>query len=329
MMLAAVLHAPLDLRIESRPEPGALPPGFVRIAMRSVGICGSDVHYYKHGRIGDFVLHSPMVIGHEAAGIVVESSDDHDPLLGQVVALEPGIPCGQCIFCHTGRYNLCPSVSFLATPPVDGAMQQVLMYPTSFVYAAGELTPDEATLAEPLSVGIYAVRRCAVQLGEKVAVIGAGPIGVFAALAAEGQGATVVITDIDEHRRQAAEQAGLEAVRPNALESEGYAAVLECTGSQSGIREALRVAERAARIALIGMGTPESMAVNGLDVNIRGLQIQGIFRYANTYPAALALLKRYRKRLRPFLTTPIPLADLPKILGDPSSRPSLKTIVQM
>ena len=328
-MLAAVLHAPHDVRIEERPEPGRLSPGFVRIAVRSVGICGSDVHYYEQGRIGDFVLREPMVLGHEAAGVVVEAPTDSALQVGQVVALEPGIPCGRCVYCWTGHYNLCPTVQFLATPPVDGAMQEMVTHPVDFVYAAGELTPDEASLAEPLSVGVYAVRRCGVQLGERVAVIGAGPIGVLAALAAEGQGASVGIVDIDESRRRAAQDTGLHAAELGSMEGEAYAVVLECTGTKAGIHEALRVVARGGRVALIGMGTPENMAVNGLEVNVRGLHVHGIFRYAHTYPAALALLHRYRNRLHPFLAESIPLADLPRVLREPTIPRPLKTIVHL
>ncbi|MCY0880896.1 MAG: alcohol dehydrogenase catalytic domain-containing protein, partial [Firmicutes bacterium] len=157
-MKSAVLFAPHDIQIVERPEPQATPAGYVRVKVKAVGVCGSEIHYYESGRIGDHVLRSPMVIGHEIGGIVEEVGSEVPSSLrpGTVVALEPGIPCGACTFCRKGEYNFCPQIQFFATPPVDGAMQEVILHPAAYTFVADPLTVEEAALAEPLSVGVYA-----------------------------------------------------------------------------------------------------------------------------------------------------------------------------
>ena len=163
---AAVLHGIGDLRIEERPVP--VPgPRQVLVEVGSVGICGSDVHYYEHGRIGDFVVRAPMVLGHEASGIVVGRGDSarrHE--IGQRVALEPGVPCGSCRECRTGHYNLCRDVVFFATPPVDGALARYVTIHEDFAFALpAEVTDDAGALCEPLSVGLWACRKAEITVG--------------------------------------------------------------------------------------------------------------------------------------------------------------------
>ena len=150
--LAAVLHGIGDLRVEERPIPEPV-PGDVLVAMRSVGICGSDVHYLTHGRIGSFVVEAPMVLGHESAGVVAAVGPGVTTLKpGDRVALEPGIPCRACSACRTGRYNLCPDVRFFATPPIDGSMARYVVHPADFCYALPpHVSLDDGALLEPLS----------------------------------------------------------------------------------------------------------------------------------------------------------------------------------
>src|SRR5512141_2535439 len=183
-MQTAVLHRAHDLRLEERPipRPG---PDEVLVAIRAVGVCGSDVHYWHEGRIGDFVVQAPLVLGHECAGVVVESGAEVTSLApGDRVALEPGVPCRRCPACKSGRYNLCPDVIFMATPPVDGAFAQYVVHPADFAYRLPDhASLEEGALLEPLSVGIHAARRAGVGLGDTVLVGGAGPIGLTALLA--------------------------------------------------------------------------------------------------------------------------------------------------
>ena len=182
---AAVLHAVNDLRIDDVPvsTPG---PNEVLLAIRSVGICGSDVHYWEHGRIGRFVVESPMILGHESAGVVEEVGPGVTNLSpGDRVAIEPGVPCRVCSFCKSGRYNLCPDVQFLATPPVNGSMARYMTHAADFCNKLPDhVSLDEGAMLEPLSVGIHACRRGEVGMGSRVLITGAGPIGLVTLLAA-------------------------------------------------------------------------------------------------------------------------------------------------
>lgn len=288
---SAVLHAPNRLTIEDRPVPEPA-PGEVLVRVGAVGICGSDVHYYEHGRIGPYAVEAPMVVGHEAAGVVVAvgpgvSSDR----VGDLVALEPGVPCRTCPTCLSGRYNLCPDVVFFATPPVDGAICEYVTLASAFAHRApAGLDHDRAAMAEPVSVGIWACRRADVGVGDRVLVTGAGPIGLLTAQVARAFGArSVTVTDMNPFRVEIAERLGLQsqlASRP--LDAE-YDVLLECSGAAAALRSGMRALARSGRVVLIGMGADEV----GIDVPLvqgRELTITGTFRYANTYPLALELI---------------------------------------
>jgi L-iditol 2-dehydrogenase len=191
------------------------------------------------------------------------------------------------------------------------------------------LNADEACLAEPLSVGVYAVRRAQVILGDQVLVIGAGPVGLATAFAAEAQGAAVTLSDISEPRIVAATQAGFSAGTFTGDAALSYDAVFECTGTHDGIKNAQQAVRPGGRLALIGMGQANSMQLNGLDLSIHGITVIGIFRYANSYPSALSLIRRYRERLGIFQGTYVTLGDLPQFLADRSYQNHLKSIVHL
>ena len=201
-MHAAVLRGVKDLVIEERtkPEPG---PGEVQVQVSAVGVCGSDVHYYQHGRIGDFVVESPMVLGHESAGVVTAVGPGVDPgRVGQRVSVEPGVPDMTCEQCLAGRYNLCPDMRFFATPPIDGSLAEFVTVHEAFAHPVPEdMSDDAAALLEPLSVGVWANRRGGVTAGSRVLITGAGPVGLVAAQCAVAFGATeVVVSDVNPHR---------------------------------------------------------------------------------------------------------------------------------
>ncbi|MEU7229809.1 NAD(P)-dependent alcohol dehydrogenase [Streptomyces chrestomyceticus] len=294
-MRAAVLHAPKDLRIEERPVP--VPgPGQVLVRVEAVGICGSDVHYYEHGRIGDFVVRAPMVLGHEPGGTVAAlgpGASLHQP--GQLVSLEPGIPCGTCTQCRHGRYNLCPDVSFYATPPVDGALCEYVVIDEHFAHPVPDtLTAETAALLEPLSVGVWAARKGRVGTGSRVLVTGAGPIGLVAVQTARAFGATeVVVTDIAPERLALARELGATDavdVRTARLADTGYVpdVLLECSGVPAVADEAIRAVGRAGRAVLVGMGG-DTVPLPLAHVQNFEIEVTGTFRYANTWPAAIAL----------------------------------------
>ncbi|WP_327158884.1 alcohol dehydrogenase catalytic domain-containing protein [Streptomyces tubercidicus] len=213
-MRAAVLHGPGQLSLAERPvpEPG---PGEVLVRVEAVGTCGSDVHYYRHGRIGDFVVREPLVLGHEAAGTVVACGPGADPRrMGRRVSIEPGTPCGSCGECRPGRYNLCPDMRFLATPPVDGAFCEYLAVHQDFAHEVPDcLTIEDAALLEPLSVAVWACRKARVAPGDRVLITGAGPIGLVTAQTARAFGAReVMVTDVLPHRLAMARAAGAAAL---------------------------------------------------------------------------------------------------------------------
>ncbi|HEY0239880.1 MAG TPA: NAD(P)-dependent alcohol dehydrogenase [Friedmanniella sp.] len=288
---SAVLHGPHDVRIEDRTPPRPL-VGQVLVEIAATGICGSDVHYYEHGRIGDHVVREPMVIGHESAGIVVEVGEGVDrSRVGELVALEPGVPCRRCEQCLRGRYNLCPRVVFFATPPVDGSITGYVAIDAAFAHPAPPgLTAEQAAMAEPVSVGVWAARKCGVGGGDRVLVTGAGPIGLLAAQVARALGAEVpLITDVSDFRLDRARRLGLRTSRADAALEEEFDVLLECSGAPSALSTGLAALAPAGRAALVGMGA-DTVALNVPLVQSRELTITGVFRYANTYPFALALI---------------------------------------
>jgi L-iditol 2-dehydrogenase len=288
---SAVLRGERDLVVEDRPvpEPG---PGEVLVEVGAVGICGSDVHYYEHGRIGPFVVEAPMVIGHEAAGTVVGVGEGVDPArVGQLVALEPGVPCRHCEQCLAGRYNLCPDVVFFATPPIDGAITRLVTLDADFAFPAPEgINAEQAAMAEPVSVGVWACRKAGVTAGDRVLVTGAGPIGLLAGQVASAFGASqVTITDVSDFRLGVAEELGLTPHRADQPLAAEYDVLLECSGAPVAVKTGLAALARAGRAVLVGMG-PDEVPINIPLVQSRELTVTGTFRYARTYPLALELI---------------------------------------
>jgi L-iditol 2-dehydrogenase len=310
--LAAVLHEPGDIRIEERPmpEPG---PREVLVEVTSVGVCGSDVHYYEHGRIGSHVVRAPLVLGHESAGRVValgEGASKHAE--GDRVTLEPGVPCGRCRECRAGRYNLCPDVVFFGTPPVDGAFARYVTIHEDFAFALPEsLSDDVGALMEPLSVGIWACRKAGVSAGDRVLVTGAGPIGLLAMQVALAFGATQVeISDVNERRLELARRTGAtRALRAGEDEPAEADALIECSGHPGALQAGIAALRPAGTAVLVGMGPGESGEVPLALIQGRELWVTGTFRYANTYPTAIALAATGRVDLDAIITGHFGLED--------------------
>ena len=308
--VVSVLDGPGSVRVEPReqPVPG---PDEVLVQVAAVGVCGSDVHYFEHGRIGDFVVREPLVLGHEASGVVVargERATRHE--LGQRVALEPGVPCGRCAQCRSGRYNLCPDVRFFATPPIDGAFARYVTINEHFAYAVPDsMTDEQAALIEPLSVGLWAARKAEVKPGDTVLVTGAGPIGLMAIQAARVAGAArVVVTDLSQGRRELALRMGAAAALDPAAEATGAElaglgadVLVECSGAQPALTAGMRALRGGARAVLVGMGADEVRLPMSV-LQVREVTVTGTFRYANTYPAAIALVAAGRVELDPLIT---------------------------
>ncbi|XP_075361641.1 sorbitol dehydrogenase isoform X2 [Mycteria americana] len=304
--LAVVVHRAGDLRLENRPipEPG---PNEVLLRMHSVGICGSDVHYWQHGRIGDFVVKDPMVLGHEASGTIVKAGSGVTHLKpGDRVAIEPGVPREMDEFCKSGRYNLSPTIFFCATPPDDGNLCRYYKHSASYCYKLPDnVTFEEGALIEPLSVGIHACKRAGVTLGSKVFVSGSGPIGLVNVLVAKMMGAAaVVITDFtiqvknETPQEVASKVESLLGCMPDIT--------VECTGVQACIQAGIYATRSGGTLVLVGLG-PEMVTVPIVNAAVREVDIRGIFRYCNTWPVAIALLASKRINVRPLVTHRFPL----------------------
>ena len=318
-MQVAVLHRALDLRLEERPVPRPEPDD-VLVAVRAVGICGSDVHYWRDGRIGDIIVQAPFVLGHECAGIVAEVGSSVTSLaVGDRVALEPGVPCRRCPACRSGRYNLCPDVVFMATPPVDGAFAQYVVHPADFAYRLpDQVSLEEGALFEPLSVGIHAVRRSGIGLGDTVLVGGTGPIGLTALLAARAAGASrVIVSDVVPSRLELARSLGAwETIDARSADlaaevlrltgGEGADAAIECSGAEASQRAGLESLRRGGVIVLVGLGAP-TVSLPATTLSNRELDVRGVFRYTNTYPAAVRLVASGQVDLKPLVTHHFPL----------------------
>jgi len=298
-MRVAVLNRPGEVAVVEReaPVPG---PDDVLVRVRAVGVCGSDTHYYDHGRIGSHVLHGPLVLGHETSG-VVEAVGEYVASLrvGQRVSIEPGVPCRSCEQCLAGRYNLCPHVVFHATPPVDGSLAELVSMHHAFVHPVPDGVSDEAAaLLEPLSVGVWACRKGRAGVGSRVLVTGAGPIGLVALQVAVAAGAAdVVVCDVNPRRLALATELGATLTVDTAATGleEVYAArpapqiLLECSGHQGATVAAIGQLAPAGRAVLVGMGAGELPLPVSL-VQERELELTGTFRYANTWPTAIGLV---------------------------------------
>lgn len=332
-MRASVLHHAGKVVVEKRPVP--IPAhDEVLVRVGSVGICGSDVHYFKEGRIGDFVVESPMVLGHEAGGVIVAVGTDIDSgRIGNRVSIEPQRPSPTSKQSLSGAYNLCPHMEFYATPPIDGAFAEFVTIQSHFAFDVPDTVSDDAAaLMEPLSVGIAAARKAGVSAGSRVLVTGAGPIGIIAVQVARAFGATeIIVSDIDADRRAQALKFGadraLDAIADDAeLRGLGVDVLLECSGATPAVRAGLEALAPAGTAVLVGMGADEIALPIPLIQN-RELVVTGIFRYANTWPTAIDLVRTGRVDLDSLVTGTYGLEEVETGLLTSTASTSLKTMI--
>ncbi|KAK4984551.1 hypothetical protein LTR50_006515 [Elasticomyces elasticus] len=326
---ASVLHGVKDLRIESRTLPPPAPHE-LQIAIRSTGLCGSDLHYYHHNRNGDILVREPLSLGHESSGVVVAVGSCVPSSAferGDKVALEVGLPCEECGRCREGRYNICTRMRFRSSaksfPHFQGTLQGRVNQPARWCHRLPEgVSFDLGALLEPLGVAIHAVRRARLEAGATVLVFGAGAVGLLAAAVAKIKGArTVVIADIDQGRvdfavenrfahvgytvpmkRGQTIEENLEIAKETAAavaklertdgsEVGEVDAVFECTGVPSCVQVGIYATRPGGRLMLIGMGTPiQTLPVSA--AALREVDIVGVFRYANTYPEGVEIVSK-------------------------------------
>ncbi len=333
-MRVSVLRAVGDVAVEKRPVPSPA-AGEVLIKVGSVGICGSDIHYFRHGRIAEYVVREPLILGHEAGGHIVAVGPGVDPgRIGQAVALEPGVPCRVCRECKAGRYNLCPDVRFFATPPIDGAFAEYVVLAADFAHPVPDsLSEDAAGLIEPLSVGVWACDKVHVGAGSRVLISGAGPIGVMNVQVARALGATeIVVSDISPARLDTAMKFGatraLDARSESAVDAGiEVDAFIDCSGAQIAVQQGIRAVRPAGHVALVGMGADEISLPVGL-IQGRELTVTGTFRYANVYPTAIALAASGLIDLDGMVTAHFSLDDVEAALSQDGNPDTMKVIVR-
>lgn len=273
----------------------------VLIKVEVVGVCGSDVHYYQHGRIGDFVVEGDFILGHECAGKVVEVGSEVKALkVGDRVALEPGKTCGECEFCKAGKYNLCPDVEFFATPPYHGVFANYVTHPENMCFKLPENVSNmEGALVEPLAVGLHATSVGEVKLGDTVVIFGSGCIGLVTLLAGKARGASnIIVVDVLENRLKTAKKLGATHVI-NAKEvdviktiealtdGKGAHVVIETAGSAITVKQTADVVKRGGTIVLVGMTPKDEVEFNFMKLMGKEGQVKTIFRYRNLYPVAI------------------------------------------
>jgi D-xylulose reductase len=323
-MQALVLEKTKDLKLREMAFDEPLGARDVRIKIHTVGICGSDVHYYQHGRIGPFVVKEPMVLGHEAAGTIIEVGREVKNLHeGDRVCMEPGIPDPSSKASRLGMYNLDPAVRFWATPPVHGCLRPTVVHPADFTF---KLPPNvsfaQGAMVEPLAVGMHAATKAQVKPGDLAVVLGAGPIGMVTLLAALAAGCSrVVITDVQQPKLDLAASLVPGAVTPVNIQkqnltdvvkqlSDGWGAdlVFEASGNARAAAGVFEPLAPGGKVIFIGM-PGEPVALDIVAAQIKEARIETIFRYAHVYPRALALMGSGKINVQPLITNTFSFAE--------------------
>jgi L-iditol 2-dehydrogenase len=334
MPLAVRLHGIGDLRVTEEARTDPVPEGWSRIAVTSVGICGSDLHWFTEGGIGELGLEYPVVPGHEFAAVALDG-----PHAGRRVAVDPAIPCGRCEQCRTGHGNLCPDIVFAGNGSFDGALQEELAWPDHLLHPLpDDLSDDAGALLEPLGVAIHAVGLGHVRLGDDVLVVGAGPVGLLSAQVARRTGARrVFLSEPLAHRRETARRLGADEVWapeevPEGLTEvtggRGVDVVIEMAGPDEAIATAVRSARPGARIALGGIPSEASSSLPAAEARRKGLTFTMVRRMHDTYPRAIALATSGID-LDAVVSARFPLAEATAAFTAAAARRGDKTVVEV
>lgn len=300
----------------------------VLVQLEYVGICGSDLHYYETGAIGDYVVKPPFVLGHEPGGTVVEVGKNVKHLkAGDRVALEPGRTCGHCEFCKEGKYNLCPDVVFFATPPVDGVFQEYVAHEADLCFKLPDnVSTMEGALIEPLAVGFHAAIQGDAHLGQKAVVMGAGCIGLVSMMALKARGVSeVYVVDIMEKRLEKALELGAAGVINGAKEDvvqkvneitngRGVDLVIETAGTEITTRQAIQIARKGSNIVLVGYSKTGEMTLPMSLVLDKELTFKTVFRYRHIYPMAIEAVAAGKVDLKGIVTDIFTLDEAQKAM---------------
>jgi D-xylulose reductase len=313
-MKALVLKSKGNLAIQDMEFKETLGPEDVRIKIHTVGICGSDVHYYTHGKIGNFIVKEPMVLGHEAAGTVIEVGKKVTGLkAGDKVCMEPGVPNLRSRAVIEGMYNLDPDVVFWATPPVHGCLRETVVHPAMFTFKLPDnVSHAEGAMVEPLAVGMQAAKKAAIKPGDIALVTGCGTIGILAGLAALAGGCSkVIITDVIQPKLDIAAGYGMIPVnikKQNLMdivkkETGGWGVnlIFEASGNESAIKNIFEPLCPGGAVVFIGMPV-EPVPVDIVAAQAKEARMESVFRYANQYPRAVALLGSGKIDVKPLIT---------------------------
>lgn len=295
----------------------------VRIKMHTVGICGSDVHYYTHGRIGPFVVNDPMILGHEASGTVIEVGADVRTLkAGDRVCMEPGIPDPNSRATRIGMYNVDPAVKFWATPPVHGILRPTCVHPEAFTFKLPDnVSFGEAAMVEPLAVGVHAATKARIKLGDNAVVMGAGPIGLVTALSALAAGcAQVFVTDLADKKLEVAGSLSRAIVPINvssdsltdkvmkATDGWGVDVVFEATGSPQAAKTVFETLAPGGCVVMIG-GQSDPVQYDAGAAMVREARVENIFRYAHVFPRCVGMLSSGAIDVKPLITKTFAFED--------------------
>ena len=294
----------------------SLGPLDIRIKLHTVGVCGSDVHYYTHGRIGPFVVNEPMILGHEASGTVIETGSLVSSLeIGDRVCMEPGIPDANSRATQIGMYNIDPNVRFWATPPIHGILRPTCVHPEAFTFKIPDnVSFAEAAMVEPLAVGVHAATKARIKPGDIALVMGAGPIGLVTALSAIASGCSrVFISDLADEKLEIARSmnsailpinSGTTDLKTSILkETDGWGAdiVFEATGSADAAETVFQALSPGGCVVLIG-GQSDPISFDVGAAMVREARVESIFRYAHVFPRCIRMLSSGLINVRPLIT---------------------------
>ncbi|MFD6276359.1 alcohol dehydrogenase catalytic domain-containing protein [Streptomyces sp. NPDC060209] len=330
MMKALVLHGTKDLRLEQRPVP-APGPGEVLIEVGSVGVCGSDKHFFAEGRASSDVMTEPFVMGHEFGGRIATVGEGIDASrIGERVAVEPLVPCGECRPCRRGEYNICPDQLFHGVPGAEGALQEYVVVPAANAFLIPDsVSDDAAAMVETISVSLWAGQRGDITIGDRVLITGGGPIGLFALQVARNRGAErVVLVEPQDSRREIAARFGAEAVPSLDAVEEEFDVLMECTGVQAVRHAGCAYVRSGGKAVFIGVGAQDA-SVPMPSVIEREVEIRGVMRYRFTWPTVIAGLEDGRFRADELVTRVLPLEEAHRAWTETAAGADVKTVIRV